>query len=145
MTPALNPVNRFYVSPDYSVFYRRVRKLVWENQTTSDYALVSVLNGSLNYKLDGEAGNLNGQTSLVLAPNSSFSVHGDHTEFLFLSLRSSLVVQHAVTMKLIPADATVSFVPEPLDTHARLSVLFHEFTAELLSEKPGKEIVMRAL
>jgi len=145
MTPALNPVNRFYVSPEYSVFYRRVKKLSWQNQTTSDYALLSVLNGTLNYRVGDASGQLSGGKSLVLPPNSILGVETEQAEFVFLNFRSSLLVQHAVTMKLVPMDATVSFIPEPLDTHSRLAGLFRNFTSELLSERPGKEIVMRAL
>jgi AraC family transcriptional regulator len=48
-------------------------------------------------------------------------------------------------MKLIPMDATVSFDQEPHDTPVRLNSLFSDFTVELISEEPGKEIVMRAL
>ncbi len=145
MTPAINPVNRFYVSSDYSVFFRRVKKLAWENQTTSDYALVTILNGKLNYNVGDQSGELTAGESLVLAPNSLIAIRSEQAEFLFLSFRASLVVQHAVTMKLVSKDATVSFISEPLDTNRRLSGLFDAFSAELLSEKPGKEILMRAM
>jgi AraC family transcriptional regulator len=132
MTPAINPVNRFFVSPDYSVFYRRVKKLAWEDRTTSDYAFVSTINGSLTYHLNASSGKLTSARSLVLAPNCFFGVESDQAEFLVMSFRSSLVVQH-------------SFDSEPHETHARLSALLHDFTTELFSEKPGKEIVMRAM
>lgn len=145
MTPSLSPLNRFFVCPEYSVFYRRVKRLHWENQTTSQYALVSVFAGTLEYTSDAGKGKLSAGESLILEPNCNIFGSSDYVEFLFLTFRSSLLDQHAVNMKLTPPLSTVSFSQEPVETHPKLRTMFRTFLNELISEQPGKEIIMRAL
>jgi AraC family transcriptional regulator len=55
------------------------------------------------------------------------------------------VLQCAASMHLIPPNSTVSFTRSHLDKDKKLDALFLEFATELADEKPGKEIVMRAL
>lgn len=145
MTPSLSPLNRFFVCPEYSVFYRRVKRLHWENQTTSQYALVSVFAGTLEYTSDAGKGKLSAGESLILEPNCNIFGSSDYVEFLFLTFPSSLLDQHAVNMKLTPPLSTVSFSQEPVETHPKLRTMFRTFLNELISEQPGKEIIMRAL
>ena len=52
MTRPLAQLNRFFVSPDFSVYYRRAKQLLWQNQASSGYSLLTTLNGQLDYTVD---------------------------------------------------------------------------------------------
>ena len=145
MTRSLPPINRFFVSPDYSVYYRRAKHLHWQNQASTGYSLLTVLDGQLDYTVDGKQHQLTTSQSVVLEPNVSITTTGTHSELLFLTFSASLVVQHATTMRLIPPKSTVTFAPGELNGDQRLDALLAEFAIELATDKPGKEIVMRAL
>jgi AraC family transcriptional regulator len=70
---------------------------------------------------------------------------GRQVELLFLAVSASLVIQHATAMRLIPPKSIVTFTGEHVHSDQRLDALVNEFVSELAAEKPGKEIVMRAL
>ena len=145
MTSSLLQPNRFFVCSDYSVYYRRVKQLRWESQTTSGYSLLTVLNGRLSYQAGDKRGELEERQSLILEPNVSVATTGTRIEFLFLALSASLVIQHALTMRLIVPKSTVTFSLDPNAGDKKLAELFASLTTELVAEKPGKEIVMGAL
>jgi AraC family transcriptional regulator len=145
MTRSLAPLNRFFVSPDYSVHYRRAKHLHWQNQASTGYSLLSVLKGKLDYTLDGKRHELTGWQSVVLEPNVSITATGNQSELLFFTFSASLVLQHATTMRLIPPKSTITFARDHQSGDQKLDALLAEFAAELANDKPGKEIVMRAL
>lgn len=145
MTRSLPPLNRFFVSPDYSVYYRRAKHLHWQNQASAGYSLLAVLDGQLEYTVDGTQNRLSRSTSVVFEPNVSVTATGTHAELLFLTFSASLVLQHAATMHLIPPKSTVTFARSELNSDQRLDALLAQFAVELADDRPGKEIVMRAL
>lgn len=138
-------LNRFFVSPEFSVSYRRAKQLVWQNQATSGYSLLATLKGQLDYNLDAERRSLTESESLVLEPNTSVTAKGRQVELIFLTFSASLVLQHAAAMKLIPPKSVVTFTTDHLHGDQRLDALLSDFVAELAADKPGKDIVMRAL
>ena len=144
MTRPLPPVNRFFVSPEFSVYYRRTKQLTWQTQATSGYSLLATLSGQIDYTIDSEHA-LKESEIVVLEPNTSVTAKGRKVELLFLTISASLVIQHATSMRLIPPKSIVTFTSEPVRGDQRLDALLSEFVAELASEKPGKEIVMHAL
>ena len=145
MTRSLAPLNRFFVSPDYSVYYRRAKHLQWHNQASTGYSLLTVLKGKLDYGLDGKRYELTGWQSVVLEPNVSITATGNQAELLFFTFSASLVLQHATTMRLIPPKSTISFGRTHQAGDQKLDAMLAEFAVELEDDKPGKEIVMRAL
>jgi len=54
-------------------------------------------------------------------------------------------MQHATAMRLIPPKAIVTFAGNHVRGDKKLDALLAEFVSELANEKPGKEIVLRAL
>ena len=66
MTRALAQLNRFFVSPDFSVYYRKAKQLVWQNQATSGYSLLTTLTGKLDYTVNDQRFSLNTSESVVL-------------------------------------------------------------------------------
>ena len=145
MTRPLAQLNRFFVSPDYSVYYRRAKQLFWQNQATSGYSLLTILNGQLDYTFNSESAALEESESIVLEPNASVTAKGRHVELLFLTFSASLVLQHAAAMRLIPSKSIVTFTREHVRGDQKLDGLLAEFVSELGGERPGKDIVMRAL
>src|SRR5688572_19555720 len=145
MTGSVPTLNRFFVSPDYSVYYRRAKHLHWQNQASTGYSLLTVLDGKLDYNIGGKQLALARSQSVVFEPNVTITAGGNQAELLFLTFSASLVLQCAASMHLIPPNSTVSFTRSHLDKDKKLDALFLEFATELADEKPGKEIVMRAL
>jgi AraC family transcriptional regulator len=145
MTRSLAQLNRFFVSPDFSIYSRKAKHLVWQNQATSGYSLLAILSGELEYTIDGETASLNASELALLEPNTSVVAKGRQVELLFVTFSASLAIQHAAAMRLIPPKSIVSFTREPVRGDNKLDALLGEFVSELADEKPGKEIVMRAL
>lgn len=145
MTRSLSPLNRFFVSPDFSVYYRRAKHLHWQNQASTGYSLLTVLEGRVEYHADGKQNALTSSQSIVLEPNVTISANGKQAELLFLTFSASLVLQCAANMHLIPPNSTVSFTRSHVDQDNKLDALLAEFGFELAGDEPGKEIVMRAL
>ena len=145
MTRPLAQLNRFFVSPDFSVYYRRAKQLLWQNQATSGYSLLATLSGQVDYSVDGKPAVLASSESVVLEPNTNITAKSRQVELLFLTFSASLVIQHATTMRLIPPKSIVTFTTEHVRGDQRLDALLAEFVSELSGEEPGKEIVMHAL
>lgn len=145
MTRSLSLLNRFLVSPEYSVYYRRAKHLQWQNQASTGYSLLTVLKGKLEYNLGGKKNEITAWQSVVFEPNVSIKATGTQSELLFFTFSASLVLQHATTMHLIPPKSTISFTRSHQAGDQRLDTLLADFAAELANDKTGKEIVMRAL
>ena len=138
-------VNRFFVSPEFSVYFRRARQLAWQNQATSGYSLLTTLQGRLDYAVDEKHEALKSSQSILLEPNTTITASGQQVELLFLTFSASLVIQHATTMRLIPPKSIVTFSRDPISNDQKLQQILSEFVSELAAEKPGKDIVLRAL
>jgi AraC-like DNA-binding protein len=144
MTRPPAQLNRFFVSTDYSVSFRRAKQFHWQNQAGSGYSLLAVLRGEIGYIRDGKHA-LNASEFVVFEPNVSVTATAKGAEVLLLTFSASLVMQHATAMRLIPPKSTISFNPAHHAADQKLSALFNDFLAELTEEKPGKEILMHAL
>jgi len=141
-SPALN---RFLVSSDYSVYYRKAKQFRWDSTPSSDYLLVSPLSGRLQFSAGIADGELNSARVLIVDPYTALSVSGDNVEVLQLTISSALLVQLAISMNLIPPKSTIAFPPDPLTNDESLNRLLLSLQKELLADQPGREIVMRAL
>jgi AraC family transcriptional regulator len=137
--------NRFFVSPDFSVQYRKAKQLVWQNQATAGYSLLTTLSGKLDYTIDDQRDTLEQSESVVLEPNTNITAKGQRVELLFLTFSASLVIQNASTMRLIPPKSIVTFTREHIHNDRKLDAVLEEFASEVATEKPGRDIVMRAL
>ena len=139
----MTQLNRFFVSPDFSVHYRKAKQLVWQNQATTGYSLLTTLTGKLEYVIDNKRSSLEDEC-VILDPNTSVTAKGQRVELLFLTLSASLVIQDAAAMRLIPPKSIVTFTREHVRDR-KLDGLLEEFASELAAEKPGREIIMRSL
>lgn len=137
--------NRFFIAHDFSISYRRAKQLQWQNQASSGYSLLAVLKGELSYTTGTKPIDLPAGRFVLFEPNLSLTANATRAELLFVTFSASLVMQHAATMRLIPPNSTVTFKSDPFSGDQKLNRLFGEFAAELTDEKPGKDIVLRAL
>ena len=145
MKRPLAQLNRFFVSDEFSVSYRRAKQLHWQTQATTGYSLLAVLRGNLSYIFDKAPVTLNASQFVLFEPNVSIAVNANQAEVLFITFSASLVMQHASAMNLIPSKATVTFRSEHISNDSKLDGLFGQFVAELTDEQPGNEIVLHAL
>jgi len=145
MTRSPVQFNRFFVANDFSVSYRRAKHLQWQSQATAGYSLLAVLGGEVVCDVDNRSRGLHAPQFVLFEPNESVTVSAQHAELIFLTFSASLMMQHAETMHLMPPKSTVAFKQETFDADGKLTRVFAEFINELTDEKPGKEIVMRAL
>ena len=145
MTRAAPLLNRFLISSEYSVYYRKLKQLKWETPAASHYTLLTTLSRQLDYVVGDESGQLFSSDVLIVEPNSSLKISGQDQELLQLVVSSALLIQHAISMNLVLAKSTVSFPREPLRSDAELNRMLKSLREELLAEKPGREIVMRAI
>jgi AraC family transcriptional regulator len=145
MPQSFSQLSKFVVSTDYSASYRRAKQIEWQSQAVTSYSLLTSLSPGLSYStLDGTH-DLQQDSTLVIEPNVAVTIKGKQVELLHLTFAATPVIQHAVSMELIPAQSTVRFESEPIHNDSKLHTLLTDFSKELLAENPGREIVMRAL
>jgi len=145
MTVAPTAANKFLIDPEYSIFYRSADLLSWESNASSAYSLFVVLSGQLELTLTNARRSVAAGQLLILEPNLNFSATGKQIELLHLAISPSLTIEHAVSMKLIPTNSTVAFSETIIQSEGRVNRILLDLTSELSTDKPGKEIIVRAL
>ncbi len=145
MSPSPPPVNRFFVSPQYSLYYRRVKDFDGAHEARADYNVVVVLDGRLKFRTEEKSGSMLTDQALLLSPSIGGSLAGQSVELLQLTLAPALVVDHAVRMHLTGPGTAVAFRLDLVEHDERLAQLARSMTTELTDEKPGREIVLGAL
>ncbi len=145
MSPFPPAVNRFLINPQYSLYYRRVKKLDGAPEARSEYTVIVVLDGRLKFRTDQKSGSLLTDQALLINPSIGGHLAGQSVELLQLILAPALVLDHAVRMHLTGPGTTVAFRLDLVEHDERLTQLARSLTTELKDEKPGREIVLRAL
>jgi AraC family transcriptional regulator len=145
MSRSAPPVNRFLVNPKYSLFYRRAKRLAWEEPVRPDHMVLFVLAGSLNYSSGNQHAQLTRGQTLLLEPSEDFEAAGTDTETVALLLSSQILVDFAVRMHLVGPVDNVSFSRQKLDQETRLKELGQSLASELLAADAGREIVIAAI
>ncbi len=145
MTLPPQQLDRFFVDPRYSIYYRRVNRLRWNNEVSSDYGVLFLLNGQLKYDIGAEAGEIRSGGSLLLEPSQTASASGRSAEFLSLILSSSLVMDCAVRMRLVGSGAAIAFQRRLIEQDEDFLHLASSLAAELSAEDAGREIFIAAL
>ena len=145
MTLSPQQLDRFLVDPRYSIYYRRVQRLRWNNEVSSDYGVLFLLNGQLKYRIGAEAGEIRSGGSLLLEPSQTAGASGRSAEFLLLILSSSLVMDSAVRMRLVGSGAAIAFRCRLIEQDEEFLRLASSLAAELSAEDAGREILIAAL
>lgn len=140
-----SPLNRFFVSQQYSIHYRRLKKLNWVNEARSDFAVLFLLDGNLKFNAGDEVGEMSPDQSLPINPSLGTNATGGEVELLLLTISPGYVIDRAVRMRLIGPGALVAFQRAIVEKDVRLSELARALAFELKEESPGGEIVVSAL
>src|SRR5215510_3017061 len=98
MTRPPASLNRFFISTDYSVYYRRAKQFHWQSQATPGYSLLNILQGPVHCVSDEHSVELMSNAALVVEPNANVTVTGRQVELLLLTVSPSLLIEHALTM-----------------------------------------------
>jgi AraC-like DNA-binding protein len=144
VSPSPPQSNRFFVCPQYSIYYRRQKKLEWNNPARVDYEVIFLFDGNITLE-SGEASEVLKGQSLLLNPSNEFKISGKGIEYLRLSLDPLFVSDHAVRMQLLSTGALVVFAQNLVGADGRLQDWGHSLAAELNEGRPGGEIVIGAL
>jgi AraC-like DNA-binding protein len=145
MSRSAPPVNRFFVHPQYSIFYRRAKKLNWHDDARPDYSILFLLAGELSYKAANDSGKLQANQVLLLEPAIDINANGQNLETLLLTLSSSFLMDYAVRMHLIGPAGNIGFPARLIEEDVRLSALASSLAGELAAENAGREIVLAAV
>lgn len=145
MSPGPPPVHRFFISPQYSLYYRRVKRLDGAQEARADYTVILVLDGRLKFSTGEKPGTMLTDQALLIGPTMGVRLTGQSVELLQLNLAPALVVDHAVRMHLSGPGTAVGFRLDLVEHDERLAQLARSLTTELTEERPGREIVLGAL
>lgn len=144
MARVVSPLNRFFIHPQYSIFYRRVKRLNWKEPVRPEYALLVVLSGELEYQAAGKAGRLTTHEGLLLEPSAAITAAGRNVELVFLTLAPGFLLDFAVRMRLIGPAGNIGFAKTVLRADERLTTLASSLASELSTDDAGREIVLAA-
>ncbi|HKZ81456.1 MAG TPA: AraC family transcriptional regulator [Pyrinomonadaceae bacterium] len=137
-------LNRFFVRPQYSIFYRRLRKLEWTNESRGQHQILFLLEGEAQYLLAGQKAKLKNKGSLLIEPTTPVTVAGKDVEMLLLAISPALLLDYAVRLRLVTQGATISFSLPVIYDDSRLSEMSCALAAELANEGVGRDIVITA-
>ena len=145
VSPSPAQPNRFFVCPQYSIYYRRQRKFERKSEAPVDYEVIFLFDGSLTIETSGSTELLSSGQSVLLNPADSNRLSGKSVEILQLSLAPAFVSDHGVRMHLLGAGALVVFAQQSIAKDARLQEWARSLATELKEERPGGDIVISAL
>ncbi len=145
MTRPLPPLNRFFVQPQYSVFYRRTRKFELTGEAAGDYGLLFLLSGELSVGTAEHSAMLTANQALLLEPAVKIKAVGRNLETLFLSISPSFLIDYAVRMRMVGPAGSIGFAVSVVKDDARLLELISGLTSELKVEHAGRDIVLSAV
>jgi AraC family transcriptional regulator len=145
VSPSPPQPNRFFICPQYSIYYRRQKRFDWSAEAQSDYHLIFLLCGTLLLESINATSSLFEGQSLLLNPGSGEKVSGKAIELLQLSISPAFVTDHAVRMHMLSTGSMVSFRRSVVEKDARLGEWAKSLATELDEERAGGEIVIKAV
>lgn len=145
VSPSPNQPNRFFVCPQYSVYYRRQKRFEWNSEAHAEYEIILLLEGKLTVNSAGATEELLKGQSFLLNPSASCAVSGKAVELIQVSLSPTFVSDHAVRMHLLGPGAMVVFAQHRVLGDARLQEWGQSLANELKEARAGGEIVIAAL
>lgn len=145
MSRAEPPVNRFFIHPHFSIFYRNVKRFNWQDEARPDYAIMICPSGELQYEAGHQTGQLRPDEALLLEPSISAKATGQKVSVLLITITPSFFVDYAVRMRLVGPAGNVGFSTTLLHRDPLLKELAESFIRELGIDDAGREIVLTAL
>jgi AraC family transcriptional regulator len=137
-------MNRFFLRPQFSINYQRLRRFHWSTETVSNYGVFSVLSGHAEYQIADATDDLDAYESLLIEPGRRIEATGQNVEAIAISFSPSLIIDYALRARLVGRGAPT--FDEPLvASDKRLMQMVGDLAQEMATEEPGKEIIMMAL
>lgn len=145
MSRSASPVNRFLITPRYSIFYRRAKNVVWKDEVRTEYVVLVLLSGRLQVKSSSSEVEVGSGEILLFEPSQTFTANGKDVEALLLAVSPQFFIDYAVRMHLAGPAGNVTFSETLLKGERRLTELSQTLIAEIRSEAAGSEIVIGAM
>src|SRR5262245_37619954 len=145
MSQSQSAVNRFFIRPRFSIYYRRLRRFHWASESLSDYGVFFLLAGSLAYRAHDSDKYLATHQSLLLEPGSTINATGQNVESLLVTFTPGLIIDYASRARLVGGGSAPTFNEAIIDGDKRLLQLLTDLAEELAAEEAGKEIIIEAL
>lgn len=137
-------LNRFFVHPQYSIYYRLAKKLHWDSEGRLTYGIFFLLRGELTFQSGAGGGSLKKNQALLIEPTNLANVAGKNVETLLLVFSPALLLDYAARMRLVIAGANIAFSAQSVNQDSHLVELLRGLAGELAEEKAGREIVIAA-
>src|SRR5215813_8537153 len=145
MSQSPSSVNRFFIRPRFSIYYRKLRRFQWSSEGSSDYGVLFLLAGSLTCQSENGGQRLEAHQSLLLEPSSKTSIAGQNVESLLVTFAPALIIDYASRARLVSGGSAPAFNEAVIDDDKRLVQLLTDLSEELAAEEAGKEIIIDAL
>ncbi|HEV2914493.1 MAG TPA: helix-turn-helix domain-containing protein [Pyrinomonadaceae bacterium] len=146
MSQSQAPLDRVFIRPQHSIFYRRTRRLRWQSEARAEYSTLLLLGGGARFESSaGGAGELHPGGALLIEPGMTTNVTGREVEYISLQLAPAYVLDCAVRTRLVGAGNSVTFRTSVVAFDERLARLARDMADELTTAEPGQEMVVAAL
>jgi AraC family transcriptional regulator len=145
MSQSLLPLNRFFLRPQFSIYYRRLRRFQWQAEGPSDFGLLFLIDGKLTYETEAGQNTLELQQSLLFEPGKPVSATGYNVESLLVTFSPAFIIDYAIRARLVSGTSALTFSSSVVNNDNRLSQLLNDLAHELANEEAGKEIIVSAL
>jgi AraC family transcriptional regulator len=145
MNQSLPAVNRFFLRPQYSIYYRRLRRFLWFADGVSDYGVFFLLDGQVTYEIETVTETLGNHQALLFAPGRTVKATGHNVESLLVTFSPAFIVDYVIRARLASRGSAPTFTSSAISQDKRLSQLLTDLADELAHEEVGKEIVIAAL
>ncbi len=145
MTRPQPPLNRFFVHPQYSVFYRRTKKFELSDEVSGDYALLFLLSGEITFGTRDNPKTLSTNEALLLEPSAATKAGGTNLETVFLTISPAYLIDSAMRMRLVGPAGNIGFAVPVVTNDPKLAALVSSIASELSAERAGREIVLAAV
>ncbi|HEX8853211.1 MAG TPA: hypothetical protein VF754_06975, partial [Pyrinomonadaceae bacterium] len=132
----------------FAAHYRAGRRARWTNEARTEFAVLVLLAGHLNWRGgDGASGEARMRgAALLVAPGETLEAHAaERTEYVALAIAPAVVLDCAVRARLTRADALITFQTRAVASDERLARLARDLADELLEPAAGQDLVVAAL
>ena len=123
MSQSLPAVNRFFLRPQYSIYYRRLRRFQWLADGVCDYGVLFLLDGQVKFETEAGTDTLRVHQALVFAPGRTVKATGSDVELLLVSFAPAFIVDYAVRARLVSGGSAPTFSPNAIIQDKRLAQL----------------------
>jgi AraC-like DNA-binding protein len=138
-------LDRVFLRPQYTIFYRRTRRMRWQTEPRAEYTIIFLLGGNATYDLSESGGELPSGGALLLDPGLAAKMTGGAAEYVALTLSPAYVLDCAVRARLVSTGTSVTFLAGVVGSDKHLSRLARDLADELTQDAPGQEVVAAAL